>query len=160
MDRDPGALRLLSLDGGGFRGLSSLYILKAIMLRLNAERANAGLPIVKPCEVFDLIGGTSTGGLIAIMLGRLEMDVDECIDAYRKLTETIFKSKKNRMGLSLKGDVSARFSSETLRDAIKTVVNETNRFTDTDPFNDQQSRSCRVYDPSCIAQTPAIADSC
>lgn len=24
-----------------------------------------------PCEVFDMIGGTSTGGIIAIMLGRL-----------------------------------------------------------------------------------------
>jgi patatin-like phospholipase/acyl hydrolase len=28
---------------------------------------------VKPCEYFDLIGGTSTGGLIAIMLGILGM---------------------------------------------------------------------------------------
>jgi hypothetical protein len=26
---------------------------------------------VKPCEVFDIIVGTGTGGLIAIMLGRL-----------------------------------------------------------------------------------------
>ena len=28
----------------------------------------------KPCEYFDLIGGTSTGGLIAIMLGLLGMN--------------------------------------------------------------------------------------
>lgn len=51
---------LLSLDGGGVRGLSSLYILKCIM-----DLANSVIPHsahVKPCDVFDLIGGTSTGG--------------------------------------------------------------------------------------------------
>lgn len=59
---DSSGLCLLSLDGGGVRGLSTLYILKSIMDRLNAERKEAGSPAVKPCEVFDLIGGTSTGG--------------------------------------------------------------------------------------------------
>ena len=53
---------LLSLDGGGVRGLSTLYILKSLMIQLNNERAKNSLPAVKPCEVFDLIGGTSTGG--------------------------------------------------------------------------------------------------
>lgn len=60
---DSTGLCLLSLDGGGVRGLSTLYILKRIMDRLNNERkTTANLPPVKPCEVFDLIGGTSTGG--------------------------------------------------------------------------------------------------
>lgn len=52
-------LCLLSLDGGGVRGLSSLYILECIMNLVNSERQ--GDP-VKPCDVFDLMGGTSTGG--------------------------------------------------------------------------------------------------
>ena len=30
-------------------------------------------PPARPCEYFDLICGTSTGGLNALMLGRLEM---------------------------------------------------------------------------------------
>lgn len=59
---DSTGLCLLSLDGGGVRGLSSLYILKSIMDRLNYVRGQNKLPRVKPCEVFDLIGGTSTGG--------------------------------------------------------------------------------------------------
>lgn len=59
---DSTGLCLLSLDGGGVRGLSTLYILKSIMDQLNNERKKNGLPPVKPCEVFDLIGGTSTGG--------------------------------------------------------------------------------------------------
>jgi len=51
-----------SLDGGGVRGLSTLYILRSLMQRLNDERREAKLDHVKPCEIFDLIGGTSTGG--------------------------------------------------------------------------------------------------
>jgi patatin-like phospholipase/acyl hydrolase len=59
---DTNGLCLLSLDGGGVRGLSTLYILKGLMKRLNDQRQSDSLPRVKPCEVFDLIGGTSTGG--------------------------------------------------------------------------------------------------
>lgn len=59
---DTTGLCLLSLDGSGVRGLSSLYILKSIMDRLNDAREQIKLPPVKPCEVFDLIGGTRTGG--------------------------------------------------------------------------------------------------
>jgi len=59
---DDTGLCLLSLDGGGVRGLSTLHVLKVIMERLNHERKNSGLPAVKPCDIFDLIGGTSTGG--------------------------------------------------------------------------------------------------
>ena len=59
---DTTGLCLLSLDGGGVRGLSTLYILKNIMDRLNHARGQNKLHPVKPCEVFDLIGGTSTGG--------------------------------------------------------------------------------------------------
>lgn len=53
---------LLSLDGGGVRGLATLCMLQSIMTRLNYEREEAGLRPRKPCEIFDLIGGTSTGG--------------------------------------------------------------------------------------------------
>jgi hypothetical protein len=49
---------LLSLDGGGIRGLSSILILKHIMNELNKDRKKK----LKPCQVFNLIGGTSTGG--------------------------------------------------------------------------------------------------
>ena len=60
-------LCLLSLDGGGVRGLSTLFILRGIMNRLNDTREEQGLGRVKPCEVFDLIGGTSTGGYVQLI---------------------------------------------------------------------------------------------
>jgi patatin-like phospholipase/acyl hydrolase len=59
---DSEGLCLLSLDGGGVRGLSTLYILKGLMDRLSHERKTSSP--VKPCEIFDLIGGTSTGGYV------------------------------------------------------------------------------------------------
>ena len=62
--------RILSFDGGGVRGLASLVILRDIMDDI-ATRDDVEEP--KPCDYFDLICGTSTGGLIAIMLGRLGM---------------------------------------------------------------------------------------
>ena len=49
--KDP--LLVLSLDGGGVRGYSTLMLLKEVMDKVGKER---------PCEVFDMIGGTSTGG--------------------------------------------------------------------------------------------------
>jgi len=70
-------LRILSLDGGGIRGISSLYILKEVMRQIARDyRAdNPASPELcpHPFEYFDLICGTSTGGLIALMLGRLKM---------------------------------------------------------------------------------------
>lgn len=54
---------LSSIDGGGIRGLSSLYILKQIMVTAQSkegDKAPPGSP--RPCEYFDLIAGTSTGG--------------------------------------------------------------------------------------------------
>src|SRR5271163_828589 len=64
--------RILSLDGGGVRGLSSLLILRNIMEEV-ARRQGPGTAEARPCDYFDLIGGTGTGGLIAVMLGRLRM---------------------------------------------------------------------------------------
>lgn len=51
-------LCLLSLDGGGVRGLSSLAILKRLMETINPDSPP------KPCDYFDMIGGTSTGGYV------------------------------------------------------------------------------------------------
>lgn len=65
--------RVLTFDGGGVRGLSSLLILREIMENVGQERGLPETETPKPYEYLDLIGGTSTGGLIAIMLGLFGM---------------------------------------------------------------------------------------
>ncbi|KAK2014984.1 phospholipase, patatin family protein [Colletotrichum eremochloae] len=153
---DRNGLCLLSLDGGGVRGLSTLFILKGIMDRLNHERQGIGLPSVKPCEVFDLIGGTSTGGLIAIMLGLLEMDVDECIAAYTKLIREVFNTKLHRSPVGITGKVQARFDSKKLQAAVEAVlvnkgVSVTRR------LKDGLERGCKVFVCAASKETGTIA---
>jgi hypothetical protein len=49
------------LDGGGVRGLPTFLILKELMAMVNENQREEGQAVIKPCELFDLIGGTSTG---------------------------------------------------------------------------------------------------
>jgi len=107
-------VRLLALDGGGVRGLSSLMILRRLMAAVDPDSPP------KPCDYFDMIGGTSTGGLIAIMLGRLRMTVDECIVAYTSLSDRVFEKKSHRV--NIKGKLQGRFDADELERAIKRIV--------------------------------------
>ncbi|KAI3529779.1 hypothetical protein CABS03_00622 [Colletotrichum abscissum] len=85
---------LLSLDGGGIRGISELVILHEIMKRLQKVAGLRELP--KPQDYFHLMGGTSTGGLIAIMLGRMGMSTEEAINAYESFAKDVFRKKNRR----------------------------------------------------------------
>jgi hypothetical protein len=116
-------LRLLALDGGGVKGLTSLLILRRLMLQLKRDVTDPDEPIPRPCDVFDLIGGTSTGGLIAIMLGRLGMTIDECIDTYKKFGKTVF-GKKKAFGIGRTMFSGSMYETKDLQTAIKSLVAE------------------------------------
>jgi len=108
-------VRLLSFDGGGIRGLSSLIILDQVMARIKHDEGLSEDPL--PCEYFDLIGGTGTGGLIAIMLGRLRMSVPQAIAQYANLAENVFSE------MTPKFTQYGPFKASKLENAIKGVVN-------------------------------------
>jgi len=55
------------------------------------------------------------------MLGRLEMTVDQCIDAYVSMMDAVFKKKKHRFK-NVKGELQARFDTVELEEAIKKVI--------------------------------------
>lgn len=48
------------------------------------------------------------------MLGRLEMDIDECIQAYRELMESVFSEKARTVFLDWSGNVKAQYDSQKL----------------------------------------------
>ena len=131
---------ILSLDGGGVRGYSSLLLLKRLMDEITQiEKKNdpkastsAFSPLIdttalfsdpamkelegtyRPCHYFDYIAGSSTGGLIAIMLGRLRMTVDECLKLYKDLSETVFEKPSSRWKRSLN-----KYNSSERRDTLE-----------------------------------------
>ena len=75
--------------------------------------------IPKPCEYFDLIGGTGTGGLIAIMLGRLRMNTRDCMRVYVQMTRKVFETDKTIAGIPYR---STLFKASLLEDAIRSCV--------------------------------------
>ncbi|KAG6884962.1 hypothetical protein C0993_007003 [Termitomyces sp. T159_Od127] len=91
-------------DDGGVRGLSELIILREIMHRLKHLENLKSLP--KPCEYFDIIGGSGTGGVIALMLGRLRMPIELAIENYVLFSREVFSNvKKWSRGEKLKATV-------------------------------------------------------
>jgi hypothetical protein len=101
-----------------------LIILQEIMHRAFVEvegRAPKRHEVPKPCEHFDLIVGTGTGGLIALMLGRLRMDIETCKDVYVRMTKRVFETDKTIAGIPYR---STLFKASKLEEAIRDCVRE------------------------------------
>src|SRR6202453_4878267 len=81
-----GPKRILAIDGGGVRGIVALAFLEEIE-NLLTKRSGAA---VRLCDHFDLIGGTSTGAIIATGLA-LGLSVAELRAYYLELAPLVFK---------------------------------------------------------------------
>lgn len=81
---------------------------------------------LQPWQAFDLIGGTSTGGIIAIMLGCLRMTLDECHDAYIELSTTIFQPKRSKSNIFARVidliSANERYNSAKLEEIIQAII--------------------------------------
>lgn len=77
--------KILSIDGGGIKGLYSASILKKFEEKFNC----------KTSDHFDMICGTSTGGLIALALS-LKISAEEICEFYEKKGELIFPKNVKR----------------------------------------------------------------
>ncbi|PPJ56855.1 hypothetical protein CBER1_09984 [Cercospora berteroae] len=69
-----------------------------------------------PCHYFDFMYGTSTGGLIATILGRLRMSVTEALELYRKVGNDLFGTKRSSLPLRTK------YHHEPLEQAVRDIV--------------------------------------
>lgn len=114
------AVRILSIDGGGIRGVIPAVILSEVERR-------AGRPIH---ELFDLVVGTSTGGLIALALtaptsGGGARPASELVDLYEREGSRIFERSLWKRLTSVGGLLDERYSSAGLEDVLDRYVGDT-----------------------------------
>jgi patatin-like phospholipase/acyl hydrolase len=113
-----GPKRILSLDGGGIRGALTLGYLKKIETILRTKENNQELLL---CDYFDLIGGTSTGSIIAAALA-IGKSVDEIATLYMKLGGEIFGEKKKWYNpLQTWQYLKAKYDYQALEDNLKAI---------------------------------------
>ncbi|KAM6511643.1 hypothetical protein FALCPG4_016645 [Fusarium falciforme] len=89
--KHPNGARLLALDGGGVRGVMALEVLAEVMDRVRRKKG-----LTEPCrpaDYFELAAGTSTGGIIGIMLFRLRMTAEDAIKQYDVIASQVFSPK-------------------------------------------------------------------
>ena len=108
--------RILSLDGGGIRGVLTLGMLRQIEAVLRTRFG--GDPAFRLADYFDLIGGTSTGAIIAAGLA-VGMSVDEIYGHYLRLGEAVFKRSMFRRGI-----LRAKFDAADVARALKSVFGD------------------------------------
>jgi uncharacterized protein len=92
---------ILTIDGGGIRGIFPAYFLKKIKDELN----------VTFYEQFDLIAGTSTGSIIAAALAT-NYPIDKIVQMYKLYGNSVFKNNI----LSMRGIFSSRFNKKNLKE--------------------------------------------
>jgi patatin-like phospholipase/acyl hydrolase len=112
-----GRINVLSIDGGGIRGIIPARILQQI-------EQQVGRPL---CEVFDLVAGTSTGGILALGLGTLSnrgrpYRPSELLQLYIDNGPAIFKKRWYTCAKSLMGP---KYNPQALEETLESYFNQT-----------------------------------
>ena len=109
-------MRILAIDGGGIRG-----IIPAMVLAELERRAR------RPAHtLFDLVAGTSTGGVIACALARPDpQPAAELVELYRTEGPRIFSRSLARRVTSAEGFLDEKYDDAALNDALGRYLGDT-----------------------------------
>lgn len=120
--------RILTIDGGGIRGLIPARILVSLERKLQQR---TGRPEARLAEFFDLVAGTSTGGLITCLLlapGENEwtpaFTAQEIVDLYLDHGAEIFEAPLLKRIRSLNGLRDERYEARGLEHLIDEKVGD------------------------------------
>jgi patatin-like phospholipase/acyl hydrolase len=108
---------ILSIDGGGIRGILPgtllTYVEQKIREKTGDKKATIG-------QYFDLIAGTSTGGILSLLFlcpdtnGKFKYSAQEAVDIYLKYGSKIFDLSFRKKFMSLGGLLDEKYDATNL----------------------------------------------
>lgn len=121
---------ILSLDGGGIKGILPAAVLCHLEERLQEKTRNDDARL---CDYFDFFAGASTGGILVSTYlipdphrpGRPRLSARRTLDLYRKEGHKIFERPLRRKWRSLLGLMNEKYSAEALTRVLRTFLGET-----------------------------------
>ncbi|KAL1249828.1 hypothetical protein QQF64_020833 [Cirrhinus molitorella] len=106
-------VRVLSIDGGGTKGLVPLQVLKQL-------EAQTGKRVY---QLFDYICGVSTGAVLAFMLGLAHISLEECEDMYHRFGSDVFRQNP-LVGTVKMGWTHSYYNTETWEKILREKMGE------------------------------------
>ena len=108
-----GKKRILTLDGGGVRGIVSIAFLGEMERQLRQATGRKDLVL---SDVFDMVAGTSVGSMLATMVS-LGKEVAQIESLFRDLAPKIFSGRETMFG-------QRRFSAVPLVNGVRSIVKD------------------------------------
>lgn len=121
-------VRILSIDGGGIRGILPGTIITYLeeQLRIKSRKPNANIG-----EFFDFIAGTSTGGILSLVYlcpdnnGKFKFSAKEAVDIYLDRGDEIFDVSLWKKISSLGGLRDEKYEATELEEALNDYFGNT-----------------------------------
>lgn len=113
MGGQPRRFQILALDGGGAKALFTAHLLAHLEEDLGVSIGNS----------FDLVAGTSAGGIIALGLGA-GLTPREIVGHYEELVDAVFPAARSRIWSRPLHLTAPKYSAAVLRTALEKVLGD------------------------------------
>jgi patatin-like phospholipase/acyl hydrolase len=119
--------RILSIDGGGIRGILPGQIIASLEKKLQKATNN---PDARVADYFDMIAGTSTGGILTCLYtcpdenGRPKFTAEEAVNVYLEHGSKIFSVPVTHQITSLAGWLRAKYPAANIESIMKEYMGD------------------------------------
>ncbi|MEJ7780760.1 MAG: patatin-like phospholipase family protein [Daejeonella sp.] len=121
--------KILSIDGGGIRGIIPGQVLVSLEKKLQAKTSD---PDARISDFFDFFAGTSTGGILSCLLlcpdgnapGRPKFTAEEAVDLYKQNGSKIFNTYWWGRFLNYKSLFSEKYYARPLEDILQNYLGD------------------------------------